>query len=138
MLRLVLDTNTLVSGLLWRGNEFELLEKIESGHAQMLISPEMLAELHRVLHYTKINYLITKSGLTDEDLFQKVISMSHLVVGPKLNIAVCRDKEDNRILECAINSKADFVISGDEDLLILKEVKGIRILKTNEILNMLK
>lgn len=138
MLRLVLDTNTIVSGLLWHGNEFELLEKIEGGQAHMLINPEMLTELHRVLHYQKINNLIIKSGLADEKLFQKIISLSHLAIGPKLNIAACRDKEDNKVLECAINGKADFIVSGDDDLLILKEFKGIKIIKTSEILNMLK
>ncbi len=138
MLRLVLDINTIVSGLLWHGNEFELLEKIESGQAHMLINPEMLAELHRVLHYPKINSLITKSGLADEQLFQKIISLSHLAIGPKLNIAMCRDIEDNKVLECAINGKADFIISGDEDLLALKEFKGIKITKTSDVLNMLK
>jgi putative PIN family toxin of toxin-antitoxin system len=48
--RLVLDTNTIISGLLWRGNEFRLLTKVERGEALMFVSKEIIDEVHRVLH----------------------------------------------------------------------------------------
>ncbi|MFH0868695.1 MAG: putative toxin-antitoxin system toxin component, PIN family [archaeon] len=135
MLRLVLDTNIIISGLLWQGKEFELLKKIEAGKALLLVNLEILAELHKVLHYEHIQKLILKASLTDEQLFGKIVSMSHIVVGQKLSISACRDLEDNKFLECAINGKANFIVSGDEDLLILKQYESIPIITTVQILD---
>ncbi|MBI2176167.1 putative toxin-antitoxin system toxin component, PIN family [Candidatus Woesearchaeota archaeon] len=67
-----------------------------------------------------------------------IVSLSHLVIAPKLNIKVCRDEKDNKFLECAENAKADYIISGDDDLLSLKEHKGIPIVRTSKILHLLK
>lgn len=137
MLKLVLDTNTIVSGLLWRGNEFQLLQKIEEGKVQLFITQEILEEISNVLNYPRLTEYIEESGLTVEKLLEKIASMSTFVIGPKQNITICRDKKDNKIIECAVNSKADYIVSGDNDLLDLKEFEGIKIFKTTDILKSL-
>ena len=67
-----------------------------------------------------------------------IVSLSHLVIAPKITVKVCRDEKDNKFLECAESVKADYVISGDEDLLSLKEYKGIPIVRTWKILQLLE
>ena len=137
MLKLVLDTNTIISGLLWKGNEFQLLQEVERGNAMLFLTPPILEEIKRVLHYPRLKSMITQSGLTPEQLLEKIMSLSHLVVGPLIPITICRDKKDNMFLECALLCNADYIISGDNDLLILKEYKNIRIVPTTNILKLI-
>lgn len=138
MLRLVLDTNTIISAFLWEGNEAELFRRIENNKAELYSSFEIVKEIEDVLKRPKFKELIIKSGLTIEEIMQKIISLSHMVFGEKVKINICRDPDDNKFLECAKLAGADIIISGDNDLLILKEFEGIRILRTREILKMLE
>lgn len=138
MLKLVLDANILVSAFFWKGNECELFKLIEEGKAELYISREMLEEVEDVLNRDKFKGIIIKTNQTSNQIVQKIISISHLVIGSKLNINVCRDADDNMVLECAVHAKADFIVSGDEDLLSLKEYENIKIIQTNEILKILK
>ena len=69
---------------------------------------------------------------------QKIVSLSHLFIAPKLTIKVCRDEKDNKFLECAESAKADYIVSGDEDLLSLKKYKGIPIIRTWRMLQLLE
>lgn len=138
MLKLVLDANIIISAFLWEGNEAELFREIENKKAELYSSFEIVKEIEDVLKRPKFRELIIKSGLTIDEIIQKIISLSNVVLGKKLKINVCRDPDDNKILECAKLAGTDIIVSGDEDLLILKEFEGIRILRTREVLKMLK
>lgn len=135
MHKLVLDTNTLVSAFFWEGNESELFEKIEEGKAKLFISKEILDEVEDVLNRDKFKEVILKTNQNPDEIIQKIISISHLVIGSELNINVCRDSKDNKFIECAVNANADYIVSGDKDLLVLRNYKKIKIIKTSEILN---
>jgi putative PIN family toxin of toxin-antitoxin system len=137
-LKLVLDTNTLVSAFFWEGNEAELLRKIEQGKAKLYITNEILKEIKEVIKRPKFNEIMKKAGLTPDQIMQKIVSLSHLVIAPKILVKVCRDEKDNKFLECAESVKADYIISGDEDLLSLKEYKEIPIVRTGRILQLLE
>jgi len=136
LLKLVLDTNTIVSAFFWEGNEAELFRKIEQGKAKLYITSEILKEVEKVIKRPKFNEVMAKVNLTPDQIMQKIVSLSHLVIAPKLNINVCRDEKDNKFLECAESAKVDYVVSGDEDLLVLKEYNGIPIVKTWKILQL--
>ena len=138
LLKLVLDTNTLVSAFFWEGNEAELLRKIEQGKVKLCITSEILKEVEEVIKRPKFDKVMKNAGLTPDQIMQKIVSLSHLVIAPKLNIKVCRDEKDNKFLECAESAKADYLISGDEDLLSLKEYKGTPIVRTWRILQLLE
>ncbi len=137
MLRLVFDTNTIVSAFFWKGKEFELFKRIENGKAQLFISKEIIDEIEIVINRSKFQEVIKIANQNTNQILQKIISVSHLVIGPRLNIVVCRDAKDNKFLECAINAKADYIVSGDMDLLSLKSYKNIKIVRTIEILKYL-
>jgi len=138
LLKLVLDTNTIISAFFWEGNEAELFRKIEQGKANLYITIEILREVEEVIKRPKFNEVMKKAGLTPDQIMQKIVSISHLVIAPKLNIKICRDEKDNKFLECAESAKADYLISGDEDLLSLKEYKEIPIVRTRRILQLLE
>ena len=138
LLKLVLDTNTLVSAFFWEGNEAELFRKIEQGKANLYITIEILKEVEEVIKRPKFNEVMRKANLTPDQIMQKIVSFSHLVIAPKLNIKVCRDEKDNKFLECAESVKADYLVTGDDDLLSLKEYKGILIVRTRRILELLE
>jgi len=134
MLKLVLDTNTLVSAFFWKGNEYDLFKEIEQGKVRLFISKEILDEVGDVLNRDKFKDILEGTNQNADEIVQKIISLSHLVIGKRLNINICRDHKDNKFIECAVNAHADFIISGDKDLLSLKQYKYIKIVKTSEIL----
>src|SRR3989344_2107058 len=129
--------NIIVSAFFWEGNEAELFRKIEQGKAELYLTMEILKEIEEVIKRPKFNEVMKKAGLTSDQIMQKIVSLSHVVIALKLNIKVCRDEKDNKFLECAESAKADYIVSGDEDLLSLKEYKGIPIVRTGRILQLL-
>lgn len=137
LLKLVLDTTTLVSAFFWEGNESDLFRKIEQGKANLYITREILKEVEEVIKRPKFRQAMLNAGLTADQIIQKIIASSHLAVGPRLNINICRDEKDNKFLECAENAEADYIVSGDEDLLSLKKYKNISIVRSSEILELI-
>ena len=131
--KVVLDTNILISALGWEGNPKIVFNKVLNGELDLIISDRQLSEIIRVLNYPKFNF-------NDEEKIRFInilLSISTLI---KLNYVldfIKEDKDDNIILTSAINGKADFIITGDEHLLKLKEFKNIKILKANDFLKAL-
>lgn len=130
LLRVVLDTNILISGIFWRGNPYRILSKC-LGEGLQLVTPLEKEELQQVLRTEK------KFGLSEEDISSYIGLMfsNSITVDPAQVIdVVTDDPEDNAILECAVEGKADYIISGDRHLLSLKEYEGIRILTAREFI----
>lgn len=136
--KLVLDANIIVSAFFWDGNEAELFRKIEQEKSLFFISQEILQEVEQVINRPKFKQAMVTANATQDQLIQKIISLAHFVIGPKLNIKACRDPQDNKVLECAVHAKADYIVSGDEDLLMLKNFRGIPVIKTSLILRLLR
>jgi putative PIN family toxin of toxin-antitoxin system len=122
--RVVLDTNTLVSALLFTGISSELVSLWQDGIITLLLSRDILDEYLRVLSYPKFK-------LSEEEikkLLQEEILPYAEVVKPKRRLRVVqRDPSDNKFLECAIAGKTRVIISGDKDLLSLGRYRRIRI-----------
>jgi len=119
----VLDTNILISAVLFKGTPLKILkfciieEKID-----VAISPELMAEFVGKLKY--------KFGIDAQTLaeLKELIEQSTLNFLPKYTTKICRDDSDNMILDLAIYAKAGFIITGDKDLLALKNHNGIEIM----------
>ena len=138
MHKLVLDTNTYISGFLWEGNEAELIRKMESGKASSFISKEILEEIDEVLRRDKFVEVLKAANTTADEILSKIVSLSTIVIGPKLEENVVKeDKDDDKFLECALNAKAGIIVSGDDHLLKLKEYKSIKIMTTFDVLKLL-
>jgi len=125
----VLDTNVIVSALLSpNGTPAEIIRYMEISKITIATSDPLLDELERVLKYPKVAKYI-KASETDITLFIKRFRMFADIVKPESSIeTVEKDPDDDRVLECAVAAKADFIISGDQHLLEFEEFQGIEIL----------
>ena len=124
MLRIVLDTNVLISAILFGGKPRSIYELILGGHYKVGISQSSKSEFISVLTRPKFDFPPQWIDLTVSEI--KAIAE---VVEPSRTIhAISEDPDDNRIIECAMEFDADYIISGDNHLLKLGEHQGIRIL----------
>ncbi|OPY05321.1 MAG: PIN domain protein [Syntrophorhabdus sp. PtaB.Bin184] len=124
MRRIVVDTNVMVSALLFGGNPREVLLQAIRGEIGLGMSPAMLYELQGVLSRKKF-------GLAEqlvETVMNEVTGLSDMVF-PRRSVSVIeRDPDDNMVLECALEYRAQAIISGDEHLLALAAFENIPIL----------
>lgn len=123
-MRVVLDTNVLISALLFTGISSELVSLWQEGRLTALLSREILDEYLRVLAYPKFQLSETEiKALIEEDLLPFV-----QVIKPGIRVRVVkRDPSDNKFLECAVAGKANVLISGDKELLAIRHYRQVRI-----------
>jgi len=128
----VFDTNILFSATGWRGNPFQCVERARAGGLRVFTCPELMEELAEKLG-ARLHFSADQVAETLADYlgFLRVIQI------PKGLTAVCRDPEDNMVLECALESHAQYIVSGDKDLLELGAFRGIRIVRAGEFLELL-
>ena len=123
-MRVVLDTNAVISALLFSGVSSKLVSLWQDGLITPLLSREILDEELRVLSYRKFE--LTEKEI--KELIQEEILPYAEVVKPKRRLRVIqRDPADNKFLECAVAGKAGVIVSGDKDLLSLDQYRKIRI-----------
>lgn len=126
-MRAVIDTNVLVSGLLWHGAPHELIEHTRNGTLGLVSSPMLLSELERVICRPKFELILTRSNTSRESALVELRQLAELIEPPPLAAPVCRDPDDDAVLALAIAAQVDLIISGDDDLLTLKSFQGIPI-----------
>jgi putative PIN family toxin of toxin-antitoxin system len=131
-LRAVMDTNVMVSGMLWRCVPFELLRWAEKNSLVIYTSLEILAEVHRVLHYPKFEQYIDKQKASSGELFAKIASLCTIIQVDQIVKGVCCDTDDEKFLSCALTANVEVLISGDRHLLDLKQYKSVRIVTARE------
>jgi putative PIN family toxin of toxin-antitoxin system len=122
-MKVVFDTNVLVAAFVTEGVCAKLLERARWKQLDLVISPFILKEFD--------NVLLKKLSASKEQIrtATKLISEAAQIVSPTSMVSgVCRDPDDDQILSCALSSEADYLVTGDSDLLELKEFRGIRIL----------
>jgi uncharacterized protein len=127
---LVLDTNVIISALLFGGNPQRVLEMAMTQTFRMAISRKMLDEVAGVLQGRKFRYP-PEVALS---IVRELESISDLVVPIRRIAAIIADPYDNMVLECAVTADAEYVVSGDTHLLRLKEFESIRILTPAQFL----
>jgi len=130
-MKLVLDTNIFISSFFWGGNPRKLMTRIIDGKDALFISNEILREVFSVMTRPKfnVNYRQIIHFIDSiEEISCRVTSLG-IIQG------VCRDSDDDKILECAVLGDVDFIISGDSDLLSLKEFQGIPIMTASEYID---
>ena len=125
MKRVVLDTNVLVSALLFGGRLDALIGRWKSGELIPLFSRATFAEFRRVLAYPRF-------GLTGPEINalieEEILAWCEVVETGEEIRGVCRDPGDDIFLSCAVAAGADAIVSGDRDLLDLGAFRGIPIL----------
>lgn len=132
MSRGTLDTNILVSAFLYPGNERKVLEAAIQGKFRLIISPAILDELGKAL---------TRLGVGDREVegyLLRLMEVSEVCLPERLDDVEVRDGEDVKILECARSGASDYIVTGDGDLLAVGEYEGIKIIRSRELLKLLK
>jgi len=127
--KVVFDTNILVSALVFPGGQAETaLLRIVEEKDQLALSKAILDEL--------LGVLARKFAREAEELARVAIFLSELsqAVRPRRRLHAVRDEPDNRILECALAARAHVIVTGDKALLELKEYRGVRIISLREYL----
>ncbi len=124
-MKVVLDTNILVSAFVFGGealNYFNRLLQDES--IELLISPPIQTELEDVLFRDKFRRFQTRAYLNAQlNAYLKTVK----VVLIHQQFQDCRDPKDNPFLDCAVNGQADYLLTGDPDLLALNPFHGVKI-----------
>jgi uncharacterized protein len=129
-MRVVLDTNIWISGLLWGGLPWKLLRLAETRQVEICMAPSMLDELERVLAYERLQPRLDQLGLSLEELAAYVIEhvlMFELPPSFHGGPLVASDPDDDMFIRCALVAEAFYIISGDSHLLDLKHYAHIRI-----------
>lgn len=121
--RIVLDTNVYVSATLSRGKPYNVLRAAEKGDAELYTSPFIFGEIEDVLGRDKIPF----DDAHAERFVDKVLSISTVVSPDDVPDVIKKDSSDNRILACAVEADADYVVSGDSHLLNISEYEDIDI-----------
>ena len=132
-MKVVIDTNIWISYLL--GNLLnEIDELIISKKLKIIISEEMLKELSEVLQRPKFKSIFTYEKI--KELFALLENYA-MVVYPSKKVSACRDPKDNFLLEAAIAGGAEYIITGDNDLLVLDPFNDIKILNPKDFKDLL-
>ena len=133
MIRVTPDTNVLVSGLFYDGNERAVLQAAIEGSVRLVLSLEIIDELIKVLNKKfKAHPELTR------DYVLRLNELSDIVPPRKLSATPVRDREDAKIIEYAHSGRSDYIVSGDQDLLSLKRYQQTEIVSPSKLLRILR
>ena len=132
ILRVVLDTNVVVSALLLSDSVPRQAFDNALDHGEIIISTSVLLELAEVLARDKLNKYLTEQ---DRMRFLVTLLKDSELVGITEQIHECRDPNDNKFLELAVCGNADVLVTGDGDLLVLNPFRGIAVLTPRDFLS---
>lgn len=135
-LKVVIDTNIAISGLLWKGAPNAIIKLARGGEIQLCCTEDMLDELKRVLKYEKFQQRMDRMGITKDDVLNYYMDIVSLYSGETKVDIIKTDPADNRFIEAAIVSKAFIIVSGDKHLLDLKEFEKIQILDSSAFMKL--
>ncbi len=133
MIRVIIDTNVLISGTFWSSSSFQILRLIDEKHLVLIVSQPILAEYDEVLHREEI---MEKQAYSEEraESSAKIVAHAHLVDPQLLFHIIKDDPDDDKFIDAAIEGKATYIISKDNHLLSIREFEGIKIVTPDEFM----
>jgi len=130
MVKVVFDTNVLVSSIFWKGKPYQVVRKAAKAEFRNFVSNEMLAELEEVLHR---DFEIDSAGIAR--ITSTLLLFSSVLKPVVKHEIVADDPDDNIIIDCAVAAKARFIVTQDKHLLKIRRFKSINIVTPDEIMN---
>jgi putative PIN family toxin of toxin-antitoxin system len=129
-MRIVIDTNVVVSGIFFGGKPAELLKLVTTKNLSAFATDEIVDEYQET-----INYLVKKYSKEEITLVPIISSME--IIPASNNIHICRDPDDDKFISCAVDGKCYYIVSGDKDLLSLNNYENIKILTVAEFMQII-
>ena len=126
-LRVVVDTNVFVSAFIWGGNPRKVIQKWLREEFVLLLSPFLLAEIILVLKRFGFDQ-------ADQQRLRYILENNSLKFFPKRKVHLCSDEKNNQVLDLCLAGRADYLITGDKELLAIKDFQGTKIVSVKEFL----
>ena len=126
-MRIVVDTNVLISGVFFGGNPRKIVEAIAFGGLNTYATTEIIDEYMGIVE----TMIERKQGKLNPVILSPLFSAMNVIEG-KTEIEICRDPDDDKFIGCAVDAKALYIVSGDKDLLDIQQYDGIQIITAKE------
>lgn len=133
-----MDTNTLISSQLWKGNEWEIFKSAIREEIELILSKEIIDEFEEVLSRDYFIEKIKERNLNVDGIKANILRVVTLIKPTEKIEIIDKDPDDNKVLECALEGEAKYIVSGDIHLLNLKRFRGIEIVTSRRFLEILK
>lgn len=130
-MRVVVDTNVLISGIFFSGPPYKIIQAWRCGKLVIVFSESIHEEYHRVSDELSAQF----SDIDASPFLVLLIAHGELVNAPDLTGQVCADPDDDKFLACAISGKCKTIVSGDKELLKVDGYRGINVLKPREFVD---
>lgn len=137
-MRLVLNTNVVVSALLWGGLPYQLLQLAAEGEATLYTSPALVVELNDILDRPQFSQRLAAQGAPAQAISDLYRSFSVSVEPASVPRVVPDDPDDDHVVACAVAAKANAIVTGDKHLLKLVRHEDIAIVTVAQALMLAK
>ena len=126
-MKIVIDTNVVISGTFFGGLPRRIIEAVAERKLRASASVEIVEEYNEIVQ----EMIDRKQGTLRRNLLDPFLIQLEMIE-PVTDVKVCRDPDDDKFIECAVDAKAVYIVSGDKDLLVIKEYQGIEIVTAAE------
>jgi len=133
-MKVVIDSNIFISSFFWGGHPREVFERIVNGLDELFIADEILNEIVTVMSSNKF----AANGSEIESYIRIIEKYSKKLILKNISKSISRDKDDDTIIQCGLDGNVDFIITGDKDLLVIREYGNIKIINPKDYLELLK
>ena len=133
MMRIVVDTNVLVSGILFGGRPADLIRLVLMRAVSAVATQAIIDE-----YQSTMDYLMRKYNGRGLSFPLKSICSAMEIIPAQSQVHVCRDPDDDKFVSCAIDGQCYYIVSGDKDLLTLKEYSDVKIVTVSVFFELLK
>ena len=131
-MRIVIDTNVVASAIFFGGRPAELLRMVVAKTLTAVATDEIVDEYQET-----VNHLMTKYSNRVKSLSLVPIVSAMELIASSNNIQICRDPDDDKFISCAVDGKCYYIVSGDNDLLTLKNYEGVQIVTVAEFMSII-
>jgi putative PIN family toxin of toxin-antitoxin system len=129
-MRVVIDTNVLISAVFFGGMPSRVLEAWRDGKIDLVVSPDILEEYRRVGDRLEAQF----PGVSLAPLLALLVMTAKIIEPPGLPEQVSRDEDDDKFIACALAGNCQFIISGDRHLLEVSGYQGVKVVTPREFL----
>ncbi len=124
--------------MIWGGLPAKIIKAAEEGKVCIITSEEIVNEINRTLAYPRLKRVYEGAHISQHHLMQAVLHIAKLVEARSEIQVVREDQEDDKFIECSVDGKADFIVSGDDHLLKIGSYEKTRIVSVRQMLDIIE